>query len=52
VGLLRARAKFLSDDELGRLLKACKKSSNPLLYPFVVLALATGIRGGEILFNA
>ncbi len=46
VGLLRAR--YLSDEELGRLLKACKESSNPLLYPFVVLALATGMRKGEI----
>ena len=47
VGLLRAR--FLSEDECERLLKACKESSNPYLYPVVVLALATGMRKSEIL---
>lgn len=48
VGLLRAR--FLSDEERDRLLKVCKEeSSNPYLYPIVVLALATGMRKSEIL---
>ena len=47
VGLLRAR--FLSDDERERLLKACKESPNQYLYPVVVLALATGMKKSEIL---
>jgi integrase len=44
----RGRVRFLSDDERPRLLKACKESSNPYLYPVVVLALSTGMRAGEI----
>lgn len=46
-GLLRAR--FLSDSEREKLLKICKESLNPYLYPVVVLALATGMRKSEIL---
>jgi len=45
----RGRVRFLSDDERARLLKACKESSNPFLYPVVVLALSTGMRQGEIM---
>ncbi len=45
----RGRVRFLSDDERMRLLKACKESSNPYLYPVVVLALSTGMRQGEIM---
>ncbi|HTJ55375.1 MAG TPA: site-specific integrase [Nitrosospira sp.] len=45
----RGRVRFLSDDERHRLLKACKESSNPFLYPMVVLALSTGMRHGEIM---
>ena len=41
------RVRFLSDDERARLLQACKESSNPLLYPAVVVALSTGMRRGE-----
>lgn len=45
----RGRVRFLSDDERIRLLKVCKESSNPYLYPVVVLALSTGMRQGEIM---
>ena len=47
--LPRGRTRFLSDDERGRLLSACRASSNPLLYPVVVLALSTGMRQAEIM---
>jgi integrase len=43
------RVRFLSDGERSSLLKACKESSDDLLYPIVVLALSTGARQGEIL---
>ena len=45
----RGRVRFLSDDERPRLLKACKESRSPFLYPVVVLALSTGMRQGEIM---
>ena len=45
----RGRVRFLSDDERGRLLEACKASSNRDLYPAVVLSLSTGARRMEIL---
>ena len=45
----RGRIRFLSDDEREGLLKACKASPNPLLYPIVVIAWSTGARRGEIL---
>jgi integrase len=44
----RGRVRYLSDDELARLLKACKESSNSMLYCVVVLAVSTGMRAGEI----
>jgi integrase len=43
------RVRFLTDDERGALLTACKASRNPQLYPLVMLALATGARRGELL---
>lgn len=45
----RGRVRFLSDEERGRLLEACRASENPYLYPVVVLALSTGARKMEIL---
>ena len=45
----RGRVRFLSQDEHEALLKACKDSANPYLYPVVVLALSTGMRQGEIM---
>ena len=47
--LKNERDRFLDDDERFALLKACKDSDNPLLYPIVIFALSTGARKGEIL---
>lgn len=48
----RGRVRFLSEEERERLLESCKKSTNPFLYPVVVLALSTGMRQGEIMHLA
>ncbi len=46
----RGRVRFLSkDDELPRLLAACRKSALPELYMIVRLAITSGMRKGEIL---
>jgi integrase len=44
----RGRVRYLSDDERERLLDACKADRDPLIYAFVVLALSTGARAGEL----
>jgi len=43
------RVRYLSDDERPRLLKACRDSDHPHLYPIVLIALTTGARKSEIL---
>ncbi len=45
----RGRVRFLCDDERGRLLTACRESSNPYLHTIVVIALSTGMRLSEIM---
>jgi len=45
----QGRVRFLSDDERGRLLEACKSSRNHQLYLIVMLALSTGARQGEVM---
>ncbi len=44
----RGRVRFLSDDEREGLLDHCRASGHPNLYCIVLLALATGMRRGEI----
>jgi len=43
----REIVRYLSDDERIALLKACKESDNPDLYPVVLFCLTTGCRKGE-----
>lgn len=43
-----ARVRFLDDAERERLLTACRASQQPKLYLFVLLALTTGARRGEL----
>lgn len=45
----RGRVRFLSEDERGRLLAACRQSPCPWLYPIVTLALSTGMRSSEVM---
>ncbi|MFO1306607.1 MAG: site-specific integrase [Burkholderiales bacterium] len=42
------RTRFLSDDERTALLASCRASEAPALYAFVLFALTTGARRGEI----
>jgi integrase len=44
----RGRVRFLDEGERDKLLEACQTCCNPLLYPFVILALTTGMRYGEV----
>lgn len=43
------RDRVLTDDEILRLLVACRQSKSPYLYCFVLMSLTTGARQGEIL---
>lgn len=45
----RGRDRFLSEEEISRLIHSAKKSKSPYLYPIIILALTTGMRQGEIL---
>src|SRR5262245_1087069 len=42
------RTRFLSEEEIPRLLAACRQSRNRLLAPLVTLALTTGARYSEL----
>jgi integrase len=43
------KVEFLTDAECARLLEACRRSSWPLLYLIVLMAITTGARRGELL---
>lgn len=43
------RTRFLTDDERGRLLAACRGARWPRMYLLVLMALTTGARKGELL---
>lgn len=43
------RDRILNDEEIARLLEACKQSKSSLLYSIFLFALTTGARRGEIL---
>ncbi len=43
------RDRFLQEDELERLLQACRNSKDPYLHMIVVLAVSTGMRRDEIM---
>ncbi|MDE3055725.1 MAG: site-specific integrase [Verrucomicrobiota bacterium] len=45
----KPRDRILNDEEIARLLEACKQSKSFYLYPIVLLALTTGARRGELL---
>jgi integrase len=42
------KTRFLSDEERGRLLQACRESTWPRLYVLVLMALTTGARKSEL----
>lgn len=43
------RDRVLTEDEIPRLLTACRQSKSPYIYCFVLISLTTGARQGEIL---
>lgn len=46
--LPKGRSRYLDAAERAALLKACQESDEPRLYPFVLLAISTGARAGEL----
>lgn len=44
----QGRARFLNEDEIGRLLEQCRASKNQRLYAFVLVLLHTGMRPSEV----
>jgi integrase len=44
----RGRVRCLAKEELEAILTACRDDTDPLIYPFVVFALSTGARAGEL----
>ncbi len=46
--LPKGRVRFLDDAERTTLLAECQKSTDPRLHPFVLLAISTGARAGEL----
>ena len=45
----KGRERYLSQEEIQRLLLACQQSRNPHLHLIVLLAVSTGARSGEVL---
>jgi integrase len=45
----KGRERFLSEDEIARLLDACDRASNPCLGSLIRIAINTGMRKGELL---
>ncbi|NGX59132.1 MAG: Tyrosine recombinase XerD [Chlamydiae bacterium] len=45
----QGRDRFLSEEEIDRLLKACQNSQNPCLFSMVKLSLLTGLRYSELI---
>lgn len=45
----KSRERFLTIEEVEKLLAICKKSRSPLLYPVTLFAICSGARKGEIL---
>lgn len=44
-----ARDRYLSREEIDRLLPVCKESENQMLYPLVLLSILTAMRFGELI---
>jgi integrase len=45
----RGRMRFLNEEEIRRMMEACRRSECPHIFPLVVLAISTGARRGEMM---